>query len=170
MNATMVVLRLLHIGAGVFWAGTVLFVGFMLEPSVRAAGPAGGQVMQQLQLRKYAIVMPTAALVAILSGFELLRRSYPGGPAAWIATRSGVTFLVGGTAALITLLMGITFVLPLVKRMGALAAQMGASGSVPDPSVAAQLVVVRGSLTRYTRIATALVIITVVCMAVARYV
>ena len=169
MNTTVVVLRLLHIGAGVFWAGAIMFFGLFLEPSIRAAGPGGGQVMQQLHLRKYSAVMPILALVAILTGFELLRRDFPGGPSAWISTRGGMTFVIGGSAALITLIMGVTVVLPTIKRVTELAARLGGMGSQPDPAVAQELVRLRGKMTLLARIATALVAVTVASMAVARY-
>ncbi len=169
MNTTLVVLRVLHIGAGVFWAGAIMFFGLFLEPSVRAAGPGGGQVMQQLHARKYSVIMPILALVIILTGFELLRRDFPGGPSAWIATRGGLTFVIGGTATLLTLLLGITVIVPTFKRVTELSAQLGSMGSQPDPAVAEDLVRLRGRMTTLARISTSLVAFTVVCMAVARY-
>ena len=48
----MIVLRLLHVGLGVFWAGSLLFIALFLEPSVRAALPESGKVMQQLAKRR----------------------------------------------------------------------------------------------------------------------
>ena len=45
-------LRAIHIGVGVFWIGSVLLVTFYLLPAVRATGPAGGQVLQEMMLRR----------------------------------------------------------------------------------------------------------------------
>ena len=45
---TLFVIRILHVVIGAFWVGAVLFIAAFLAPSVRAAGPAGGAVMQQL--------------------------------------------------------------------------------------------------------------------------
>lgn len=170
MNTTMIVLRLLHIGVGVFWAGAILFVGLFLEPSIRAAGPAGGQVMQQMQARRYGVIMPLAALIAILTGFELLRRDFPGGPSAWVATGGGTVFVIGGSAALLTLIIGFTVTLPTIKRMQQLAGQLAAQGSQPDPALAEQVVALRKRFTMLARFGVLLVSITVVCMAIARYV
>ncbi len=40
MNAGVVVLRLLHIVFGAFWAGAALFMAFVVIPRVQALGPA----------------------------------------------------------------------------------------------------------------------------------
>jgi uncharacterized membrane protein len=165
----LLVLRILHIGAGVFWAGTVLFFGLLLEPSLRASGPAGGEVMRQLQARRYPIVMTTALVIAILSGIELLRRLIPGGPSSWVASSIGRTFVIGGSTALLTLLFGLTVVLPTVKRVGELAGRAASSGS-QDPAAQSELARLRTRLTMMSRIAMTLVVVTVVSMAIARYV
>lgn len=170
MNTTLVVLRLLHVGAGVFWAGTILFFGFFLEPSIRGAGAAGGQVMAQLQARRFSIIMPVSALIAIVTGFELLRRDFPGGPSMWLSSRGGTTFVIGGAATVLMVVIGMTVTLPTMKRMGVLAGQLAKSGSMPDPAVAEELVRVRGRLTMLARFGTFLVAIAVICMAIARYV
>lgn len=169
MNTTLVVLRFLHIGAGVMWAGTILFFGLILEPAIRGAGPAGGQVMQQLQARKFGMIMPILALIAILTGFDLLRRDFPGGPSAWVSTRGGTTFVIGGAAAVLTLIIGVTVTLPTIKKLTALAAQLGKQGSQPDPALAAEMTRLRGRMTLLGRFGTTLVAVTVVCMAIARY-
>ena len=46
MSAHMIALfRLLHIVAGAFLVGIAIFNAFFLFPAIKAAGPAGGQVM-----------------------------------------------------------------------------------------------------------------------------
>ena len=69
MDPLLVMLRLLHVGLGVFWAGTIFFIVLYLEPSVRAAGPAGGAVMQGLQERRLMTVLPVVALLTLVTGF-----------------------------------------------------------------------------------------------------
>lgn len=162
-------LRLLHIFLGVFWAGTVLFFGFFLEPALNAVGPAAGQVVRELNVRRYAQFMPLAALLTILSGVELLRRLTGGGPSAWMQTRAGTTFMVGGTAALITLIMGVTITLPTVKRMGALAIEMTSAPESEQGRIGGELAAVRAKLRMLTKTGTVLVCITVIAMAIGRY-
>jgi hypothetical protein len=44
MNTLVIVLRLLHIFAGVVWAGTTILFYFMIGPAVSATGDAGEDV------------------------------------------------------------------------------------------------------------------------------
>ena len=49
MNEEFVVLRILHIVSGVFWTGSAIFLATILEPRLRALGPAvQGPVMRAL--------------------------------------------------------------------------------------------------------------------------
>ena len=67
----MLILRLLHILTGVFWAGTIFFMVSYLEPSARAAGPDAAKVMGNIQKRGLMTVLPIMALLTILSGEDL---------------------------------------------------------------------------------------------------
>ncbi len=63
-GTTIILLRLIHILSGVFWVGSVLFVARFLLPTLRAVGPAGGPVMQQLtQVRKLPSFMMVVAIL-----------------------------------------------------------------------------------------------------------
>ena len=48
MDLLLPVLRAVHIASGVYWAGAIFFFVELLEPSMRASGPAGGRVMREL--------------------------------------------------------------------------------------------------------------------------
>ena len=45
MNIYMIILRLIHILAGIFWVGTAFFFVLFFEPTLKTSGPAGGTVM-----------------------------------------------------------------------------------------------------------------------------
>jgi hypothetical protein len=69
MNVYLILLRLIHIGSGVFWAGTAIMIAAFLEPTVRAAGPEGGRFMQQLTGQsRFSLSMSLSALLNALSG------------------------------------------------------------------------------------------------------
>ena len=72
MSAVFVLARLIHISTGVFWVGAVLFVNFLLGPSVMAAGPDGAKVMQELVKRRYYEIVIGAATLTIASGFYMI--------------------------------------------------------------------------------------------------
>jgi uncharacterized membrane protein len=170
MHATILILRLLHIGSGVFWAGAMFFFWIFLEPSVRALGPDGMRVMRELQARRYVETMPVLALITILTGLELLRRTFPGGPAMWIATPSGRTFVIGASSAIIAFLIGIIVVLPAMKRVGMLGGQIGSLPEGPaKAAMAAELGALRVRMTTLGRLVASLLGITVAAMATARY-
>jgi len=58
------VLRFLHIVAGVFWVGGSLFATRFIMPSLKAAGPAAGPVLAELGKRRVPAAMMGAALVS----------------------------------------------------------------------------------------------------------
>ncbi|MGE5461065.1 MAG: hypothetical protein ACM3WR_10640, partial [Solirubrobacterales bacterium] len=52
-SAYMIVFRILHIGAGVAWGGSVFLFVVLIQPSAAAIGPAAGPfVMELLAKRK----------------------------------------------------------------------------------------------------------------------
>jgi len=120
-QSMMVLLRVIHIFCGVYWAGALLFVATFLEPSVRAAGPDGAKVMQAIMQRRFLDIMPAVALLTILTGLELYRRMSGGFDPAWISTGHGTSITVGAVAALIAFTIGVSLLRPTVKRMGPLA-------------------------------------------------
>src|SRR2546426_11384094 len=68
VDATMILLRVIHILSGVFWAGATFFLVGFLQPVVAASGPEGGRLMQRLTSQKrFQMAMPVAAGVTILS-------------------------------------------------------------------------------------------------------
>ena len=70
-----IVLRIVHIGAGVFWAGGVMFMNVVVGPAIGGAGLEGVRVMQEMHRRHFFHKILGAALLTILSG---LRPGAPG--------------------------------------------------------------------------------------------
>ncbi len=170
MDLVVVILRLIHIVCGVFWAGTLMFVAIFLEPSVRAAGPNGASVMKGLLDRGYLTVMPVVAGLTILSGIDLMRRASGGFAGAWFASRLGLTLTIGAVAALIAFIIGVGVMRPAVLRVGRL---LGAANDVSDASTKESYMKQVAALRRRTMLAgrwvAAFLAVSVVTMAVARY-
>lgn len=170
MDVMLVVLRLLHVVLGVYWAGTIIFTALYLEPSIRAVGPPGGQVMAQLVKRGHLNVLPVAALLTILSGLDLLRRASAGFDPAWMASRMGMALSVGALTALIAFVIGVFVMRATTLKVMALTQ---AAMQVPDgPARDSQLAAIQ-PLRRRTTVAlrwvASLLAAAVVAMAVARY-
>jgi len=101
------VLRLVHVVFGAVWVGMMAFTVIFLTPAVRDVGPEGGKVMTALQRRGVMLVTPLIALGTLVSGMWLYQRFY-GGFAGMMATRVGFMFGIGGAAAVLAVLLGIT--------------------------------------------------------------
>lgn len=169
MDPLLVLLRVVHVVGGVFWAGAVLFVVHFLEPAVRDAGPDGARVMQALQKRRYLDVMPVVASLTLVSGFWLYWRTFgrvhPGPGASGAELWLGV----GGLASLVAFVIGMAVMRPSSVRVGRLAAELAQAPPERKEAVAAELARVRGRLRVAGRWMAALLGIAILCMAVGRY-
>ena len=166
-----IVLRLVHVLGGIFWVGAGLFNLIYLGPAMAAAGPAAvGPVMESFRKRRMFVVMPTAALLTILSGLRLMMIQSGGAWGAYFRTGLGATFATGGAAALLAFLLGVAVGIPTQRRMGALGPQIAAA---PDDatraSLHAQMARLQGRMKAIGPIATLLLVLAAVCMAIARY-
>jgi uncharacterized membrane protein len=169
MDLLLILLRVVHVVAGVFWAGAVLFVVHFLEPAVRDAGPDGARVMQALQKRRYLDVMPAVALLTVVSGFclywRIFGRFHPGPGASGAELWLGV----GGLASLIAFVIGVTVMRPSSVRIGRLGAELAQAPPARKEAIGAELARVRGRMRIAGRWMAALLSIAILCMAVGRY-
>ena len=164
-------LRLVHILAGVFWVGTAVFTAVFLAPTLRAIGPAGGQVMQQLaQVRKLPRYLMTAMALTILSGFAMYWRASDGFSNGWAGSGSGMTFGIGGVLAILAASIGFSIGMPAAKRLGALAGTVAKSGGPPSADQAAEMQRLQGQMAKATALGSVLLVLATAAMAVARYV
>lgn len=161
-------MRLLHILSGVFWAGTLMFMAFFLFPAVRDAGPEGGKVVAELTRRKFTEIVPIVALVSILSGFWLYWYASVGFQPAYMGSRVGMTYGIGGAAAILSLLVGMTVVRPSMKRAAELSGAAG--GGSPDQARMAQIQGLRARAGKGGQIVALLLLVAIAAMAVGRYV
>lgn len=170
MNSSLLLLRILHIAIGAFWVGAVVFIAAFLMPSVRAAGPASGAVMQQLMKGKLSLWLIGAAIVTVLSGFGLYWHDSAGFQSAWLASGSARVFGLGGLLAVAGVIVGMGVSAPAARRMGELAARIQAGGRPPTPDEAAGLERLQVRLARAGVAGAVLLLLATVAMAIARYV
>jgi uncharacterized membrane protein len=169
MDPLLIVLRIVHVVGGVFWAGAILFVVHFLEPAVRDAGPDGAKVMQALGKRRYLEVVPTVAAFTLLSGYALYWRTFgrlhPGPGASGPELALGL----GGLASLVAFVIGVSLLRPSALRIGVLGAEMA---EVPDEKKAAlqeEIGRLRLRMRRSGRWVGALLGVAILSMAVGRY-
>jgi len=165
-------LRVTHVLAGAFWVGTVVFLAGFLVPSVRAAGPAAGPIMQQLgQVRRLPRWLIGSAVLTLLSGIGLYWRASAGfTSAAWLASGQAQVFGLGGVLALVAAVLGTAVNNPTASRLGALTASFQAAGRPPTAGEVATIQALQRKLARATTAAAVLLILATIAMAVARYV
>ena len=74
MNIEMVVLRVLHILAGVIWAGSAIFLAAVLDPRLKALGPDTQRRVMGALAPGLRIALDGSAAVTILVGLALVIR------------------------------------------------------------------------------------------------
>jgi hypothetical protein len=165
-------LRFVHVVVGVCWAGAIVFIAFFLVPAIRATGPAGGAVMQNLtQVRRLPTVLLAGGLLTVLSGLTLYWNDSAGFRSReWLASGTGTTFGLGAVLAIATLVLGSTVNAPTAKRIAALGDAIRAGGGPPSPEQTAQMLQLQARLANALRGAAVLLLLAATAMSVARYV
>jgi len=157
-------LRAIHIFVGVFWIGSVLLVTFYLLPATRATGPAGGQFLQEIMLRrKLPVHLILSGWITVFAGAGLYMRNMSLSHGAWARSPMGIGISIGAVAAILGLMIGMTVNGPTARRI----ALSGQPGGTPLSDAE------RASLARRLQLGTVattlLLVIAVVTMATARY-
>ncbi len=165
MNWLIVVLRVLHVGAGVFWAGSVFAVARFVLPVAEASGEEGQRFARRLMLEyKLTAAMLGSGVITVLAGLWLMGIDSAGFQGAWMGSGQGVVLSIGALAALSALGTGI--------RSAMLAARLGKlfAGGTPSGEQLAEAQALSRRLPRRARSVAIQLGIAVFCMAIARYV
>jgi hypothetical protein len=170
MDIGVIVSRILHIGLGVFWVGSVLYSAVFLEPAVRATGAAGGAVMGAIAQRRFVEIMLVSGILTVLSGLHLFAKVSGGFDSAYMTTAPGIAYLTGAVAAISVLLIGVFVSRPTMQRIGQMTAAAMALPEGPERGAAmAAIGPLRAKMTGLLRIAASLLLLTLLTMAVGRY-
>ncbi len=168
----MIVFRILHIAAGVAWAGSVFLFVVLIQPSAAAIGPAAGPFMMELLgKRKLVSWLLSLAGTTIVAGLFLYWRIWHGygGLGDFVSSSYGFALTLGAVAAIAAFLIGLFGTRPNVARLLGLAARAAASEGGPPPEVAQEIPKVQARLKVLARIALVLIAVAVLAMATARY-
>ena len=170
MSPEILVLRLVHVLGGIFWVGSGLFTTFFLVPAIIAAGPAAGPVMGGLQQRRLFTILPTVAVLTILSGLRLMWIASGGFRSEYFQTRTGATFAIAAAASVIAFVLSILIARPMAVRATQLAAEMARTPEgQPRAAIADEMARVRSRGALVTTISVGLLLVAASGMAVARY-
>jgi uncharacterized membrane protein len=168
MDIYMIILRIVHILSGIFWVGTAFFFVLFFEPTIKAAGPAGGTVMGRLTLTRFPMVMALSSILTVAAGFLLYLKDSGGFQINWISTPSGITITIGSVAGILAFLLGLIVELPTTARIAALQKEIQASGNPPTPSQMDELHSLQERMSNASRWGAVLMVIAVLGMTIAR--
>src|SRR5688500_17058967 len=122
-------LRLIHIGAGVFWVGSALTFHFFIQPAAVAAGPAAtGFTYQLLHHRRFSVAILTSGLIAVIAGISLLVITSNGLDPDILFDASRLGFTIGGVVAIVSLGVGMLYLFPRTRTVEAPIGGMRAEG------------------------------------------
>lgn len=168
METWILVLRLIHILSGVFWAGASFFMVSFVSPAVVATGPEGQKFMRQLSLKSgFSNAMAATGTLSALSGIilylilteldgDIMHATY------W------VVIAIGAVAGYAGLIVGFAMQYRAVRKMKAIMASIESSGGPPSPEQMAEMQAWANTAGQGARIGAVLLTIAVVCMAAAQ--
>jgi uncharacterized membrane protein len=171
-NTFMIVFRMLHIAAGVAWAGSVFLFVFYVQPSAAAIGPASGPfMMEMLGKRKLVSMLLSVAGTTIVAGLILYWHDWQeyGSLGDFLGSRFGLALTIGALSAIAAFLIGLFGTRPGVHRLLELAGEAARSEGAPPPQVAQEIPRVQARLKMLARGSLALIAIAVLAMSTARY-
>ncbi len=166
MNYLVLVLRLVHILAGVFWVGGSVITTVFITPAVAATGEAGQKVFANLvRNARFVQRFAAAAGVTVLAGAALYWIDSAGLTSKWMHTGPGWGFGIGALFALVGFGLG--------NRVGALTRKVvslvSAIQGKPTQGQILELDSAQRALYRFRIAQDAMLLIALACMATARY-
>lgn len=163
------ILRLIHIGAGVFWAGAFYAFFFFVQPTAMALGPDGQKFMFGLiHHRRFSQILLAAAITTVLAGIWLLWLTTDGFRLELLWDISRLGFTIGGIAAILTLGLGASYVYPRTLIVERVLGASIAAARPPSDQERAQLMRAGAESRAAGRWVVAGLAIAILCMATAR--
>lgn len=170
MGIALVLLRLIHIFSGVFWAGSAFVLARFVEPSAAATQPESNKFMQYFMGPSgYVISQGIAGPLTVVAGLTLYWIDSGGLQISVITTPFMLGLTVGGIAALVAFYIGFFITRTAALGMSALGKEMQAAGKPPTPDQLAKMKAFQETLTKASIWGAILLAVTVAAMATARY-
>jgi len=166
MNYYLLFLRLLHIGAGVFWVGSTLLLAFVIKPALKATGGSGQKFVDYLITKKrFGTESAGAGGMAGIAGLLLYWNDSQGFTSAWMGSSAGIGFGVGSVLGLIAFIFGVLT----DRNLKAMAGLREKLESAPSDEKTSQLQELEKQQTTYLNICAITLTLSLWIMAVARY-
>jgi uncharacterized membrane protein len=166
MDYYILLLRIFHIGAGVFWVGSVLLLAVVINPALKETGASGQKFVDYLITKKrFGTESSGAGTMAGIAGILLYWRDSQGFTSAWMQSSAGIGFGIGAVLGLIAFIFGILTDRQL-KAMARLREQVEGT---PSDEQMSQLQSLGKQQTTYLYICAVTLVLSLWVMAIARY-
>jgi uncharacterized membrane protein len=170
MDILMIVLRIIHIFAGIFWVGVSIFNIRFLQPTLQATGSEGQAVMRHLTSHtRFTVTMYTVATLSLLSGLFMYWYLFEFDLDA-ISAGYGLVLTIGGIAGLIAWIIAIFFVRRTLSRLQAIGKAVQAQGGPPTSEQAVGMQAASAQMVQLGQAGVGFMIIAVLAMSIAQYV
>lgn len=168
---TFTILRILHIGASVFWAGASIYLAAFIFPAVNALGPEGKKFTQQLvKTNNLPMWMTVMGFITVISGSILYWEVSLHFNMNWIASIHGIILSIGVMTATIAFIMGLAINKPTADRMAQIGQLIAQAGLPPTDQQLAEITTLTTRLKTSTNIIACLIVIAILGMAAFRYI
>jgi len=166
MNYYLLVLRILHIGGGVFWVGSTLLLTLVISPALKETGDLGQKFVDFLvKNKRFGTESAGAGGLAGLAGLLLYWRDSGGLTSAWMTSSAGIGFTVGAVFGLIAFIFGILT----DRKLKAIVTLRETFQGSPTGEQTGQLQGLQKQQTTYSYICAATITLALWIMATARY-
>jgi hypothetical protein len=145
-------------------------VSFMY-PAIGLAGPGGQDYVRALSQRtRFSAAMSATGLVTVIAGILLYLHDSGYFRSNWMFTGTGITFAIGGITGIAAAVVGLVISRAMIVQLGALGKELQAADGPPPPEKLAEVQGLQARLMASTNWVAILLGVTVVAMAVARYI
>ena len=166
----LIILRLVHVIASVCWAGGGFIFFLFIEPTAKALAPTGMQFVEYMVTkRRFSIFMVISSTLTLLSGALLLWQYASGRWLDYVSTGPGLGFTLGSVVGMIVYFIGMLGVNPRAVKMAKISQEIQAAGGPPTPEQGAILHKLDREMSTLNVADFALVALSLVLMATARY-
>lgn len=169
MDTWMIILRIVHIFAGIFWVGAGFFVLLVVVPAQRKL-QGGPNLMGLIGGNSgFNALMPLSALLTTVAGLVLYYEVSNGFNADWMESDGGIVLSIGSLAGLLAFGHGGAVIGPTSSKLGKLGEEISKQGTPPTPEQIAELNALQAKSVLHVRISVILMIVAVLGMSAARY-
>ena len=172
MDWLVLLLRLLHIGGGIFWVGGAFTFFLFVAPSIERLAPRDRNTFLDTLVgqRRFPSVILAAATITIVAGAALYWRISGGLHPAFFSSGIGLGFTIGGLAGFVAWLIAALVIGPTFTRLSGLSGEIVVAGRPPSAEEAALLAALGARLRLASRALLTFLAIAALFMAISRYI